>query len=264
MRVAILSDIHGNAVAFDRVIADAMSFGVVDEIWCVGDIVGYGPSPNDCVAELIDASYLGTRVVAVAGNHDRAATGGLSTDDFNPAARRAAEWTASHLAARSHAYLERLPLSATAGPNDQFTLVHGSPSDPLWAYTASSWDASASLEAVATAHCIVGHTHVPALFASGPSKPGDASEAGWPSEEWFDDDTPCELRPGVRYLLNPGSVGQPRDGDPRAAYVLYESDDEGNEVVRLRRVPYDIAGVQARMRAEGLPEMLANRLSVGR
>ena len=108
MRAAIISDIHGNAHALEQVIADAMSFGSINEIWCVGDIVGYGPDPTACVSELIDSAYLGTRVIAIAGNHDRAATGGLSTSNFNPAAKRAAQWTADRLDGRSHTYLERL------------------------------------------------------------------------------------------------------------------------------------------------------------
>lgn len=261
MRAAIISDVHGNALALEQVMADAMTFGPIDEIWCVGDIVGYGPDPTTCVSELIDAAYLGTRVVAIAGNHDRAATGGLSTSRFNPAAKRAAQWTTDHLDGRTHTYLERLREIEVVGA---FTIVHGSPSDPLWAYTTHPEDALDCLLTVQTAHCVVGHTHTPSLFELTPRASDSKFRPALPEPVPFEMGSVVELRPGVRYVVNPGSVGQPRDGDPRAAYVLYERSTTGREWLQLRRVPYDISAVQARMRAEGLPDALANRLSFGR
>jgi diadenosine tetraphosphatase ApaH/serine/threonine PP2A family protein phosphatase len=264
MRAAIISDIHGNAHALEQVMADAMSFGPIDEIWCVGDIVGYGPDPGACVSELVDASYLGTRVIAIAGNHDRAATGGLSTVGFNPAAKRAAQWTSNHLDARTHAWLQRLRETATAGVDGQFTIVHGSPNDPLWAYTKRPEDALDCLLSIQTLHCIVGHTHEPSLFERPENGRGERFNAELPVPIPFDVGAIVRVRSGHRYVVNPGSVGQPRDGDPRAAYVLYEWLSATEETMQLRRVHYDIEAVQARIRAEGLPDVLANRLSFGR
>ena len=264
MRAAIISDIHGNAHALEQVMADAMSFGPLDEIWCVGDIVGYGPDPAVCVSELADAAYLGTRVIAIAGNHDRAATGGLSTSGFNPAAKRAAQWTADRLDGRSHTYLERLRETEIAGLDDGFTIVHGSPSDPLWAYTTHPEDALDCLLTVETTHCIVGHTHAPSLFELAPGASGSKFRPTLPVPIPFAMGDVIEMQPGCRYVVNPGSVGQPRDGDSRAAYVLYERDASGGESLQLRRVRYNIEAVQERMRAEGLPDVLASRLSFGR
>jgi predicted phosphodiesterase len=264
MRAAIISDIHGNYHALERVIVDAMSFGMLDEIWCVGDIVGYGPDPGACVGELIDTAYLGTRVIAIAGNHDRAATGGLSTSNFNPAARRAAQWTTDKLDGRTHTYLERLREMEIAGPDDRFTIVHGSPRDPLWAYTTQPADALDALLAITTPHCIVGHTHAPALFEHDPTASDAGGSDDLPVLVPFDTGQPHLMRPASRYVINPGSVGQPRDSDPRASYVLYEFTNSGEEELRLRRVEYDIEAVQARMRSFGLPEVLADRLAYGR
>ena len=264
MRVAIISDIHGNAHALEQVMADAMSFGPVDEIWCVGDIVGYGPDPAACVSELADAAYLGTRVIAIAGNHDRAATGGLSTANFNPAAKRAAQWTSDHLDGRTHAWLERLRETEVAGTDGHFTLVHGSPNNPLWAYTTHPEDALDCLFTIRTRHCIVGHTHQPSLFERPESAGGTRFKPELPRQVPLSAGEVVDLQPNNRYVLNPGSVGQPRDGDPRAAYVLYELRGPSQETMQLRRVQYDIDAVQARMRAEGLPQILADRLSFGR
>jgi predicted phosphodiesterase len=265
MRAAIISDIHGNALALEQVMADAMSFGSVDEIWCVGDIVGYGPDPSACVSELIDSAYLGTRVIAIAGNHDRAATGGLSTSNFNPAAKRAAQWTTDQLDGRAHTYLERLRETEVAGVDDDFTIVHGSPSNPLWAYTSHPEDALNCLFTIATPHCIVGHTHSPGLFEREPGAGGNTFKPDLPVRSPpFVAGEVVPMNRGSRYVVNPGSVGQPRDGDSRASYVLYEWHGPERQTLQLRRVRYDIGEVQARMRAHGLPEVLASRLSFGR
>ncbi len=264
MRAAIISDIHGNAHALEQVIADAMSFGSINEIWCVGDIVGYGPDPTACVSELIDSAYLGTRVIAIAGNHDRAATGGLSTSNFNPAAKRAAQWTTDQLDGRAHTYLERLRETEVAGVDDDFTIVHGSPSNPLWAYTTHPEDALDCLFTIATPHCIVGHTHSPSLFEQEPGAGGKKFKPDLPLMLPFVAGEVVPMNRGSRYVVNPGSVGQPRDGDPRAAYVLYERHGPDLQTLQLRRVRYDIGEVQARMRAHGLPDVLASRLSFGR
>ena len=215
-------------------------------------------------SELADAAYLGTRVIAIAGNHDRAATGGLSTANFNPAAKRAAQWTADRLDGRAHTYLERLRETETAGVDRGFTLVHGSPSDPLWAYTTHPEDALDCLLTVQTPHCIVGHTHAPSLFELEAGASRSKFRPTFPILVPFAMHGVIEMRPGSRYVVNPGSVGQPRDGDPRAAYVLYERGVSGGESLQFRRVRYDIEAVQARMRAEGLPDVLASRLSFGR
>ena len=243
MRVAVVADIHANLTAFEAVAAD---WGEADEIWCLGDLVGYGPEPNECVARLRDLTH-----VCIPGNHDYAALGKIDVDDFNPAARAAAEWTAKQLTAESRAYLGALQ---EIERRDPFTLVHGSPASPIWEYLLDTGAASASFEQLETPHALIGHSHVPLMFMAEPGgrvggqllHPGGAIDLA-----------------GARRILNPGSVGQPRDGDPRASYAIVAG--EGDRLsFELRRVPYDVATTQARMRSAGLPSSLAERLAVGR
>lgn len=245
MRVAVLSDIHSNLVALDAVLAHA---GPVDAIWHLGDIVGYGPDPDGVVARLADTGAVGVR-----GNHDAAALGGPEIEWFNPDARRAAEWTRDTMGAATRAWLEALPTTLVAGA---FTLVHGSPRDPLREYIVSVASAATNLALLATPYGLHGHTHVPVAFIE------DARTVGALGP---DDGTEIQLdeRPA---LLNPGSVGQPRDGDPRAAYLTidHEPDDaSAPPVIGWHRVPYDIAVVQGAIRAAGLPSRLAERLAYG-
>jgi len=239
MRYAILADIHGNLDAFRAVLKDIEGRGGVDELWCLGDIVGYGPEPSACLSLLREYPH-----VCVAGNHDWAAAGSIDTADFNPDAAAACKWTAGQLTSAEKKYLQELPLTATRG---DFTLAHGSPRDPLYEYIFSAVSAEDNLRGLGTAHCLVGHTHVPAVFRS---------EGGSCRRESL----PPVLRLGGRSIINPGGVGQPRDGDPRASYAIY---DDAGRVIYSYRVPYDIAAVQEKMNRAGLPEYLSLRLSEG-
>jgi len=243
MRVAVVADIHANLTAFRTVRA---AWGEVDQVWCLGDVVGYGPDPNECVEELKQLDHL-----CVPGNHDWAALGRIDTSDFNPAARAAAEWTTSQLTPESRAFLEALHQPLERGA---FTIVHGSPRQPIWEYLLDTGAARENFEDFTTSYCLIGHSHVPLMFAMGP----DGRVGG----QQLSPEGAFPLR-GARRILNPGSVGQPRDGDPRASFAILEIDGE-DVSFELHRIDYDIADVQARMRKAGLPEPLAARLSFGR
>jgi predicted phosphodiesterase len=239
MRVVVLSDIHSNLIALDAVLADA---GPVDAVWHLGDIVGYGPDPDGVVARLAEHEAIGVR-----GNHDAAALGGPEIEWFNPDARAAAEWTRDTMSSATRAWLESQPVVREIR---SVTLVHGSPRDPLREYVASTGVARANLALLATRYGLHGHTHVPVAFID------DA-----PGLEIVDPEAGTVLALDERTtLVNPGSVGQPRDGDPRASYLLLDMDEQ---VVTWRRVAYDIPAVQAAIRAAGLPRRLADRLAVG-
>ena len=239
MRVAVLSDIHSNIVALDAVLS---ATGQVDAIWQLGDSVGYGPEPDRVIARLRDVGAIGVR-----GNHDAAACGGAEIDWFNPDARRAMEWTRRAIGPDSVAWLRTLPERLSI---DTASLVHGSPREPLWEYVTSVPVARANLAVLDGPVGLHGHTHVPVAFVEDDGRvdvvgPNDGSE--------------LVLR-GRRALLNPGSVGQPRDGDPRAAYAIF---DPEAGTIGWFRVAYDVAAVQAAMRAAGLPRSLSARLSFG-
>jgi len=239
MRVAVLSDIHSNLVALDAVLRHA---GEVDAIWHLGDVVGYGPEPDAVVARLVEREAAGVR-----GNHDAAAIGGREIEWFNPDARAAAEWTGATIAATTRNWLGQLPERQAM---DDLTLVHGSPRDPLREYVTDRMTAAANLEVLATRHGLHGHTHVPVAWVDssgsvGLLQPGDGSS--------------IELDPN-RLLLNPGSVGQPRDGDPRASYLVLNTEAG---TATWGRTAYDIEAVRASMEAAGLPQRLSDRLRVG-
>ncbi|MBI2907269.1 MAG: metallophosphoesterase family protein [Chloroflexi bacterium] len=245
MRYGILADIHSNLAAFEAVLSDIGERGGVEEIWCLGDIVGYGPDPVECINLLRTYSC-----TCVAGNHDWAAIGKLDTSDFNPYAAAAAHWTARHLTPEAKAFLEELPLKLTVG---DFTLVHGSPSDPIWEYLFSADGAEANLSSFDTSYCLVGHTHVPVVFECD-ADPPSCLEYDLPLE------APLKLAE-KRLIINPGGVGQPRDGDERAAYAIYDADQNA---LHHYRVPYDIELTQRKMIRWGLPFSLAQRLGAGR
>ena len=243
MRYAILADIHANLAAFEAVLEDIDGKGGVDELWCLGDIVGYGPDPGECVKLL--RKY---NPVCVAGNHDLGAIGKLDLSYFNPAAVAACRWTARQLSPSDIRYLESLPLTITKG---DFFLVHGSPAEPVLEYVMSNGIAEKNFSFFDSRFCLVGHTHVPLAF-----KQADAAC------------TSIALSPNIglvlgahRMIVNPGGVGQPRDGDPRASYAVYES--EGS-ILRLYRVPYDINSTQDKMIKANLPMSLISRLQEGR
>jgi diadenosine tetraphosphatase ApaH/serine/threonine PP2A family protein phosphatase len=242
-RIAVVADVHANLAAFEAVIA---AWGEVDEVWCLGDLVGYGPDPNECVARLREMQH-----VCLPGNHDWAALGRIDTGDFNPAARAAADWTAAALSSDTRAYLESLTETLVLEP---FTLVHGSPRSPIWEYLLDAAAARVNFDLFRTDYCLIGHSHVPLMFAT--------REDGRIDARLLAPEGPLELA-GARRFLNPGSVGQPRDGDPRASFAILELDGPRTSF-ELQRVEYPIAETQARMRDLGLPEPLAQRLSFGR
>jgi predicted phosphodiesterase len=239
MRIAVLSDIHANVPALEAVLA---AIGPVDAIWQLGDIVGYGPEPDSVVARLEAVGAGG-----VAGNHDAAALGRIESSWFNDDARAAVMWTAEQLGAEAKRWLGALRDRKT---ESVFTLVHGSPRDPTWEYVHSTAIARASFSAFETPHCIVGHTHVPLVFR----EDDGAVEMLAPA-----DGSQLELDER-RTILNPGSVGQPRDGDPRASLMVLDSD---KMLVEWRRVAYPVEQVQERMRSAGLPIRLIERLALG-
>ncbi len=239
MRIAVLSDIHSNLVALDAVLGHA---GGVDAIWQLGDVVGYGPEPDAVVDRLRERKATGVR-----GNHDAAAIGGDEIEWFNADARAAAEWTREAMSASTRRWLADLPERRTI---DDLTLVHGSPRDPLREYITDSDIAADNLDLLETRHGLHGHTHVPVAWIAMPDRLSLVHAR---------DATALDLGAN-RMMLNPGSVGQPRDGDPRAAYLVLDL-----ELGRAtwHRVDYDVAPVQAAIRAAGLPGRLAARLAVG-
>jgi predicted phosphodiesterase len=239
MRVLVVSDVHSNLPALDAVLADA---GSVDAVWQLGDVVGYGPEPNAVIARLREAGADGVR-----GNHDAAAVGGREIDWFNADARRAMEWTREALDEPARAWLTDLRPIRVIG---DVTLCHGSPRDPLWEYVLTADVAAANLDALGTGIGLHGHTHMPIVW--------------WTAEGRVVPVEPVagrQMRLGEgRVLLNPGSVGQPRDGDPRSSYLILDPDAR---TATWHRVAYPIETVQSRMRQHGLPKRLVDRLSFG-
>jgi diadenosine tetraphosphatase ApaH/serine/threonine PP2A family protein phosphatase len=244
MRIVIVADIHSNLEAFEAVLAHAAALGPVDHLWCLGDVVGYAADPSACIALLRQHPH-----TAVAGNHDLAATGELPTDDFNAAAAWAAAWTARQLSAEEREYLSSLPFVAVEG---DFTLVHGSLRSPEWEYVLSGDSAAEHLRLQETAYGLVGHSHIP--FVAFEREGSTAAMAA------LEDGAVLELA-SQRFVANPGGVGQPRDGDPRASYAVY--DDEGRTLT-LHRVEYDLEKTQRKILEAGLPRQLAERLAYGR
>jgi len=246
MRIAVLSDIHGNLPALDAVL-DAL--GPVDAIWQLGDIVGYGPEPEAVIKRLRDIGAVG-----VLGNHDAAALERIESSWFNDDARTAVQWAAGQLSGEARDWLgalpDRLTHDAQEGSAGGFTLAHGSPRDPMWEYIYSAPVARANLAAFQTTYCLVGHTHVPLVFR----EEDGAMETLAPS------DGSQLVLDERRMILNPGGVGQPRDGDPRACAMIL---DTTGRVVEWRRIAYPVEVTQERMRAVGLPPRLIERLSHG-
>jgi diadenosine tetraphosphatase ApaH/serine/threonine PP2A family protein phosphatase len=243
VRYALIADIHSNLTAFQAVLGDVEARGGVAEIWCLGDVVGYGPDPHQCIELLGQYEH-----VCVAGNHDWAAINKLDTAYFNPVAAAACHWTAQQLADEDRAYLGNLPLTIKKG---DFTLVHGSPREPIWEYLLSIREAEENRAHFETKFCLIGHSHVPLVFKYG--------ESGKCSLSPLSDGGEVTLGE-ARLIINPGGVGQPRDGDPRASYAIY---DEETRAVTLHRVAYDIRATQKRMMKHGLPMPLVTRLSYG-
>jgi len=243
MRYAIIADIHSNLAAFTAVLVDIERRGEAEEVWCLGDIVGYGPDPHQCIELLRQTNH-----VCVAGNHDWAAIGKIDTSEFNPDAAAACRWTAQQLTPEDIQYLKQLPLVIQ---KDDFTLVHGSPRDPIWEYLLSISIARENFAYFKSRFCLVGHSHVPLVFKY--------SGTGACSFNQFSTSIGLALAKN-RLIINPGAVGQPRDGNPRASYAIYDSE---TRLVRLYRVPYDISITQARMVKCNLPMRLIARLNHG-
>ncbi|MFA5309593.1 MAG: metallophosphoesterase family protein [Dehalococcoidales bacterium] len=243
MRIAILADIHANLAALKAVLNDIKEKGEIDAIWCLGDIVGYGPDPGECIGLLRELNP-----VCVAGNHDLGAIGKLDLAYFNPAAAEACLWTAQKLNPVDARFLEDLPKTAQQG---DFLLVHGSPTDPIQEYILSTSMAEKNFGYFECRYCLVGHTHAPLAF-----KKEENGCVSIPLSE-----TIGLVMKGHRLIINPGAVGQPRDGDPRASYGIYDS--EGS-MFRLHRVEYNVRATQDKMMQAGLPVSLVTRLEVGK
>jgi diadenosine tetraphosphatase ApaH/serine/threonine PP2A family protein phosphatase len=240
VRIAVLSDIHGNLEALEAVLAD-IDRGGIDLVYSLGDVVGYGPSPGACL-EIIRSRA----AVSLTGNHDAAVAGLASLEDFNEFARSAVEWTAARLDAGQIEYLASLPYTRR---EPDLLFVHASPIEPeRWHYIHGLADIDEHFAAFAERLCFVGHSHRPGVYAIGADR-GVARLGGRET-----------LREGFRYLVNAGSVGQPRDRDARASYVVY---DAAGASVELRRVAYPVAKTQERMRAAGLASFLIDRLGAG-
>lgn len=241
MRYLVISDIHANLVALEAVLQDAQDEW--DHVWCLGDIVGYGPDPNGCVELLRQYDPL-----SLSGNHDWAVLGKLDVNSFNGDARLAIRWTQDALSEENRQYLAELPPLIVVEP---FTLAHGSPRQPVWEYLLDESSAAQNFAYLETLYCFVGHTHTPVIFTE--TNPGRC-RASFPIY-----DEPLALGE-QRLIINPGSVGQPRDSDPRAAYGILDSSAMTWEP---RRVKYDVAETQERMRLHGMPYRLIARLELG-
>jgi diadenosine tetraphosphatase ApaH/serine/threonine PP2A family protein phosphatase len=240
--ILIISDVHANVVALDAVLSQV---GDIDDVWSLGDIVGYGPRPRQCM----DLVRTMAATVSVPGNHYWACIGQLSLDDFNPLAQAAARWTSTQLDPDHTRYLGKLPNRITIGA---WTIVHGCPREPLSEYIYDPRQAASNFPYFDNRLCLVGHTHLQlytteseAFAAVAPHRPADGDVLDLSAE---------------RMIINPGSVGQPRDGDPRAACALVDLESES---ITFRGIPYAISETQREMREEGLPERLVTRLSLG-
>jgi diadenosine tetraphosphatase ApaH/serine/threonine PP2A family protein phosphatase len=240
MRIALFGDIHANLEALDAVLADAASQGVTDYV-CIGDIVGYNADPSACLDIIRDM-----QCSVVKGNHDEDASGNHSLDSMNPIAAAALEWTRHQLSAEQRQWLSALRMVRQVS---DFTVVHSTLDQPShWNYVTNRFDAMSNFSYQFTQLCFHGHTHVPRVYIKSDRVQEVSSES-------------VTIEDGVKYFINAGSVGQPRDGDWRACYAIY---DMNHRVVVFRRVEYDIAKTQAKIRAAGLPPMLAERIAEGR
>jgi predicted phosphodiesterase len=241
MRILVISDIHGNLTALETVLKAA---GRPDQIWCLGDLVGYGPDPNECIA-LIKST---PNTSCLLGNHDAAVLGKIDLQAFNQDARSSITWTKSKLKSANQSFLRDLPEKLVL---EGVTLVHGSPRDPVWEYMLDLHTAAENFSFFDTQICLVGHTHIPISFYL----PKDSEIVSW---ETMEPGQIYKLR--NRTLLNPGSVGQPRDHDPRAAYAFL---DPEKKTWQPMRVAYDIESVQKRIYKSGLPHKHGARLASG-
>lgn len=241
MRILVISDIHANLNALEAVLSDAGEF---DSCWCLGDLVGYGPDPNECIQRMRQLPNL----ICLLGNHDAAALNQIDIASFNTEARRALIWTQQILSPESIEYLKNRPERIVT---ESVTLAHGSPRHPVWEYLLDTRAATQNFNHFETPFCFVGHSHLPVIY----QKREDRVFA-----EMIIPNVPGRVEMIPRAIFNPGSVGQPRDHDPRAAYAVYDST---SQAWHYRRVSYDVASVQARMMEVDLPQRHIQRLSAG-
>ncbi|MCW3034255.1 MAG: hypothetical protein QOK19_997 [Solirubrobacteraceae bacterium] len=242
MKVAVVSDIHANRHAFEATL-EAVAASEASELWCLGDLVGYGAEPDACVELAREHA-----AVCLAGNHDMAVTGEISLEEFSRGASVAAQWTREVIDPDNMAFLEAL---SPQGEESEIGLYHGSPRDPVWEYVLSALLAELCMNQQRNRICLIGHSHVALSFArrDGELATGEPRRAG----------TRLDVAEG-EWLLNPGSVGQPRDGDARAAWLLLDLDAMD---ATFYRADYDVAGAAAAIRAARLPDSLAERLEYG-
>lgn len=240
MRTLIISDIHANKTALEAVLKDA---GEVDSTYCLGDVVGYGPDPNECVERLLDIPDL----TWIIGNHDAAVLGRIDINTFNYEAKMSLQWQNTTFKSANKKILETLPESLVIG---DITLAHGSPCNPIWEYILDARTAKSNFSYYQTRFCLVGHTHLPCIYEQ--NKDGHVNVRRLSQNE--------EICLTNRSIINPGSVGQPRDRNPLAAYMIFESE---NLTWQQRRVAYDVAAVQERILSNGLPTVHAFRLRDG-
>ena len=241
MRALIISDIHANLTALEAVLEDAGNF---DATWCLGDVIGYGPDPNECIQRIQRLPNLN----CLLGNHDAAVIEEIDISSFNLEARISVGWTQSVINKESLAFLKSLNSTAVVAGQ---TLAHGSPRHPIWEYLLDSRSVSENFEFFDTPYCFVGHTHLPVIYQLD-------GEHQLPSQIIPEPFEPKQLQP--RAIINPGSVGQPRDRNPFASYAIFDTE---THVLENRRAKYDIEAVQSRMRFANLPQRHINRLEIG-
>lgn len=240
MRYGIVSDIHGNLEALQAVL-DLCNGEGIEEFFCLGDIVGYGANPKECL-HIVH----GLKMTYVAGNHDWAVSGQLDPVYFNPVAKKAVYWTQKQLSSEGIGFLKRIPLVFA---NDDFILVHGTLCEPeRFHYMMYSLQAAETFHLMDRDLCFIGHSHAPQIIIQ-------QGEESWSSEA-----LKIKVEPEHKYIINTGSVGQPRDGNPMAAYCVYDTD---SRVIEIKRTPYDIQAAQEKILKSGLPVSLAERLAVG-
>ncbi len=241
LRIAVISDIHGNREALDTVFEEIDRLSC-EKVFCLGDVVGYGPDPCYCVEVVAERCE-----VTLAGNHEYAVLGKINIDYFNPHARQATLWTRDHLGDQELEAISEYPLTHVW---EECTFVHGTLDSPdLFDYIQTSFDAHLSLECLKNRVCFIGHSHVPITFLQ--------------SEDTitFNDNPLVSLEPAIKSIVNVGSVGQPRDGNPKASFVTFDTE---SEEMKLHRIAYDLSATQKKILEAGLPKFLADRLAVGR
>jgi predicted phosphodiesterase len=244
MHVLLISDIHANLTALEAVIKDAGNF---EQVWCLGDVVGYGPEPNECISRLREFE-----LICLAGNHDLAVVGKTALWEFSQTAREVIFWTRHWLTTANRDWLSSLPATPLA-VGYGITLVHASPRDPVWEYLVTREIAKDNLGFIDTPVCLIGHSHIPVMFR----KPWDGLKV---LEEPLRVNSPLRLTTYDQVFINPGSVGQPRDEDPRASYALLDLDAM---TLTPRRVQYDFSATQKLMKQANFPNRLIRRLRFG-